>query len=434
MLLIILFFSFMCFISIIFYDFSKNKSSFFGSYVTIFLILIYIITPLMITYFNLGHHPYFTEIYNSCKSECSFINFTIILLFSFFYAIGFFIFKTEKNYYIYCGNIKFEKKLMFFLLLISIVSFFLFIYMYGGLTYVLENTSRIRSGTDDNKNYLGAFFKLFTYYVSIVFFYQFYTYLKDKSKKNLIIFSLLFILLLFKATVDSGRGNFIQLFTGLIFMSIFFKDGKLPTFKIFSLIPIAVFIGLFGKVYLFQLFSESDISFADVNQSNIEKIDSIFLEFSHQYSTLMLSTMDSLGGTRYFMDYFVWAIKPLKILGYNIPDSISYYNTFKITGVWDSEIPPGVIGFGYYEGHLIGVAIVAVFSGMIVRFLNNIIVNTINSSVQNKALSYAILVVLCLNVPFIFLNSDLALFIQRFLIYIILFICLIAFKKVKIKY
>lgn len=65
----------------------------------------------------------------------------------------------------------------------------------------------------------------------------------------------------------------------------------------------------------------------------------IVSEFSHQYLSL-INFMQYEYNFRYFGDYVYWVFKPFKLLGFDIPDSISYFNTYIVYGVWDSEIPP----------------------------------------------------------------------------------------------
>ncbi|EPG3785336.1 hypothetical protein LQE78_002686, partial [Acinetobacter baumannii] len=61
------------------------------------------------------------------------------------------------------------RKTSLIVFVIGVLSLLFFIQSYGGLQYVLSNMSQIRSGTDDNKNYLAAFVASFSKYINLSF-------------------------------------------------------------------------------------------------------------------------------------------------------------------------------------------------------------------------------------------------------------------------
>src|SRR5690606_13632028 len=100
-----------------------------------------------------------------------------------------------------------NKKIIFYLVAAGLISYALYVNIYGGWGYVLENISKIRSGTDDNKNYLGAIFKMFSYYLDVAL----YTYIglmiakgKSSSGMKALLIVLLF-LVLGRAFLGGGR-------------------------------------------------------------------------------------------------------------------------------------------------------------------------------------------------------------------------------------
>src|SRR5690606_17845757 len=51
------------------------------------------------------------------------------------------------------------------LFIIGCIAYYYYVQLYGGLFYVMNNISQIRSGTDENKNYLGAVFRMFSSFI-----------------------------------------------------------------------------------------------------------------------------------------------------------------------------------------------------------------------------------------------------------------------------
>lgn len=293
--------------------------------------------------------------------------------------------------------------------LIGILCWVYFLLSYGGIEYVLKNISGIRSGTDDNKNYLGAFVKIFSDFLLFSTYFSYSHYLENAKRYRLFFLVLAFISIV-KLFLDGGRGAVINFFLALLFIH-YLREGRFSVLHALGVSVAALFIGLFGKVVVFALFGDRDASeLMEGATSSLSIIDAISEEYSHQFlSALLAIDFGLISPDRYGIDLLVWAVKPLKLIGVNVPDSISYYNTYLITGDWDSQIPPGIIGLGIYD--------FGVLFCWIPLFLWGALSSSVDKSFEGKVSSgnpdgrsvYAILFVY---LPFALMNSDPALFVQ----------------------
>ncbi len=418
--------SFMLLASIIVFDLLKSRSSYLPSYLACLLILSYVVSPFMMYNFSVGVHPYFKSDIRSVIDVFSLLCF-IVLLFVLSFFTGFFMLGAGRHKVFISVNHRFrEGRFVLCLFLISLFFLYMFIVSYGGIDYVLSNASRIRSGTDENKNYLGAVFKMFSYYLELVVFFCFARFITYGGLTRFCVFLAVVSVVLLKAFLDAGRGGLLNIFIGLIFVFILVR-GRLPILSLCLLLPVFAFVVVYGKVLLMLLTAGGFESVSD-GPSFFEKADFVLVEFSHQFLSLFPVVRDDLLGDRFYSDFFIWMLKPLKLLGVSGVDSISYYNTYNITGVWDSEIPPGPVALFLYNGGVFLVLLGGCFAGFFLRFVDRLIVNS--TTVEGKVSSFLVasLAVFSIYIPFAYVNSDPALFVQWCLVYIILFFFLMVFR------
>lgn len=327
-----------------------------------------------------------------------------------------------------------SEKVGFYLLCIGLICLFYYIQAYGGLDYFLKNMSAIRSGTADIKNYFAAFVNIFTKYISLSFLILFSLFLKKYSKS--ISFFILFYASLFFSLVSlyfsAGRENGIAFLISTIVVYLTIKK-KIPKLYAAFALSFAFLYVVFGKIFLFALNNENfdaesfvDDQFLDVMSNSYNMVIS---EFTHQYLSL-INFLNSNYDYRFFGDYIYWLLKPLKLTGIDIPDSISYYNTYIIYGIWDSEIPPGAVAFGYISLGSAGVALHGFILGIIFGSVDKLF--KVSSSASSILIGfYAMLVT---SFTYLLSNSDPALFIQgrisqfAFLFFILVFLH-VKFKK-----
>lgn len=374
-------------------------------------IVIYVLAPLaLVTAYYEVASPRFLRNYYDIESIFPLFVVIIFFISMFFGSIFFdridFKFKLEASHNLI-------RKTAFFLFSIGFSSLLFFIYAYGGLDYVLSNMSQIRSGTDDNKNYLAAFINGFSKYMNLSFFIMlsFWMVNKKLSGFDYSLFFILTFLTLFSIYLSAGREAGIAFLISIlvIYLAVCKKIPFLTVsiFFIFSFIYI-----LFGKTFLFALNSEDFDKEDFINNNFFSTIGNsyniIVSEFSHQYLSLV-NFMQYDYSFRFFGDYAYWLFKPFKLLGFNIPDSIAYYNTFIVHGVWDSEIPPGGIAFGYIQFGILGVIIHGFILGCFFKFFD-VVFDPKNQKNPILLGFYAFLVT---SFTFMLSNSDPALFLQN---------------------
>lgn len=377
----------------------------------IWSIVIYVLAPLALvtSYYEVASPRFLRNYYDI---ESIFPLFVIIIFFisMFFGSIFFdkvdFKFKLEAT-----PNL--IRKTAIFLFAIGFGSLFFFIYTYGGLDYVLSNMSQIRSGTDDNKNYLAAFVNSFSKYMNLSFFIMLSFWMINKKISNFdyFLFFIFAVLTLFSIYLSAGREAGIAFLISIlvIYLAVYKKIPALTVaiFSIFSFMYI-----LFGKTFLFALNNENfdKDDFIDNNfLSTISNSYNIIVsEFSHQYLSLV-NFMQYDYSFRFFGDYAYWLFKPFKLLGFNIPDSISYYNTFIVHGVWDSEIPPGGIAYGYIQFGILGVIIHGFILGCFFKFFDVVF----DPKNQRNPILLGFYAVLVTSFTYMLSNSDPALFLQN---------------------
>ncbi|TCB49199.1 oligosaccharide repeat unit polymerase [Acinetobacter sp. ANC 4779] len=405
--------SFYIFIFLIFWSFREYKK--YGISLTfmtlMWSIVIYVLAPLALfnSYYEVASPRFLRNNYDISSLLPLFviIIFFISMFFGsiFFDRVGFKLKLETSNELI--------RKTVLILFAIGGISLFFFIYTYGGLDYVLSNMSKIRSGTDDNKNYLAAFVSSFSKYINLSFFIIFSLILikKNLSRFDYFLLFLCTLATLFSLYLSAGREAGIAFLISIlvIYLAVY---KKIPVLTVFVFSLFSFMYILFGKTFLFALNNENFDKGEFIENNFLSTIgDSyniIVSEFSHQYLSLV-NFMQYDYDFRFFGDYAYWLFKPFKLLGFNIPDSISYYNTFIIHGVWDSEIPPGGIAFGYIQFGIVGVIIHGFILGCFFKFFDVIF----DPKNQNNPILLGFYAVLVTSFTYMLSNSDPALFLQN---------------------
>jgi oligosaccharide repeat unit polymerase len=429
---------FVCGLSLLyvfFIDLKQRDTIYFPASVILIFALQFVVLPVCLFFFQIGFHPDFPQA--KADVDLFIIAEWVAAIFFIAFAWGFkYGNKKKLRYILFIKENTSEGRIVIWLFFISIVAFSIFVFLYGGINYVLENASKIRSGYDENKNYLGAFFKLFSYYIEFVLFFSYAKLLEKKDTKWRIIFLFLIILCFGKSMADAGRGGLLNIILGIFFISNL-HSSKLSIKKIATLAVLVYLVTIFGKSFLFQLYV--GVEFGDVvaRSSSMEKMESFLVEFSHPFLSLILGLSDAgVTGARFFSDFFVWLIKPLKLIGIPVADSVSYYNTYLFAGEWASDIPPGIVAFAYHEGGVFFVPIFGFFMGFLLNRIDFFVKELTRATVRRKAFALATAGIILIYLPFIYGNTDPALFIQWFLAYILLFAFLLLmgiFKLRKLK-
>lgn len=419
-------------------SFKKNDFGIFQYFICWFAI-IYAIIPLSILISPDNVSGYYTELDKINRSGFEYFPESLIILVSYLSILlgGCQLKNTKwKIEQVHTNNSTlYRYSILFYIASITFFSFF--IIKYGGIDYVLKNLSQIRSGTDDNKSYVGAFAIMLSDLIIISFILSLYLKFKGFFNRKFIM-NIIFYIIIFsvfiKFFIGAGRANIILLFVYILLSSYFIKN-KISFRLLLASTAIGLFIIFFGKIFLFNIFSESNPIFYDVinNQDKYGFFNKLMHEFNHQFFTLS-NYIQNNTDSRFLKDYVIWILKPLKLLDKSetFYDSISYYNTYHLTGRWDSEVPPGFIGLAFMNGNIIMLIIQSFLWGRFTKWIDCLFNN---SDFINNGILFVIYILIFNWGWFAFQNGDPALIIQYGFIYIILFIFLLITKKVRlIKY
>lgn len=304
---------------------------------------------------------------------------------------------------------------------------------YGGTSYYVDNISAIRSGTDDNKNYLYAFIRMFSGYIlyAFILLYALSYSVNAKLIKGRLVLSFVVCcaFLSFYLLTSGGRASMITVFI-LVLILIIQQTGKIPYKAIFIFSIPVLFIVFYGKSYITTLFSDNQVSLQDLASSReISYWEAFMQEFCHQTMNQVTALQNGLG-SRLWKDYFIWILKPVRLWSSDtFYDSISYYTTYQVLGKWESNIPPGFISLALYNGGILTLLIQSIGVGGILRKLDSLF---LNSRLRSNPLIMCVYLVLFDLAWFALQNGDPALIIQTSIPFLVLVIYLFTFGKARI--
>lgn len=401
------------------------------NYMELWFSLLFVLIPCEISILGSDVlHPFFYRVLYASPSAIFLCNLVIWTSFLFI-RIGY----RRKTHYSLRVQVSSKEldRLFLVLFFIGLAALPLMLSRYGGISYVINNVSGIRSGQADTKDYLGSFIGMFSSYLFYAFTYFYCRYMFCKKKSLLLLASLCFLALLVRSLLLGGRASMITPFLVFLFIPLIQGDKvSLPSLILVTGVVIAIIV--LGKTYLFNMFSsEFNLSFSEVYNMQKENglFASVFKEFEHQYCSLLMF-IDSDFPYRYGTDYFLWLFKPLKLLKVNETwvDSISYYNTYMLLGDWDSTIPPGFLGLAYINLGIVGIVVQSYVWGRVIRILDDIFTRKIKSSSTNLALIFTLYIVMFDLMWYALQNGDPAIIVQSNLPLIVLFAYFLLSKKI----
>ncbi|QNR07502.1 O-antigen polymerase [Macrococcoides canis] len=391
-------------------------------------LIVFVLVPFLILNFgsNFAHPTFY---YLSLKGNIVIVLTIIIFYFSMIFAY----YLTPNTNVILKTSSNKNKYILFTILLtvLAIIGAYIFIDSYGGLSNLVSNVNTIRNGTLE-RNTFGAFFGLFGNYI-VILFWSYLLYLINKRKFNFkIIF--LFGLSIYWLFLRGSRGSFIDLF--LISYAIIVLKTQRYHIKLLALIvPISIFILLYGK----SIFVSLDLGYQgifdlikDLNQNTtfLESIQSVIHNFAHPFMSLNLSfdKVETLKDYRYFKDIPNAFIFYLQLIGFERPDTITYLNTEYVIGRYESNIPPGIIAFGYYSLGVFGVLLTGAILGIFIKFIDSIYKNSKPSN-EDKFLTVIYLIFISSIGQFIIVGDIRVTIIQEFHNIILILLYLMIFCK-----
>jgi len=319
--------------------------------------------------------------HNDIEHYYNFYAFFLISIFLAIFFLGVNLAKRgdEKQYILKERTIKIlsqEINLLFliglFLAILSFASVFIYASQFGGMQRAIEAADAVRSGHGDE------------YWISkkFIFVYRF------------IPFSILSIIIFF--LLKGKRGFWVwvmfllSLWTALFSRFVLFKS-KQAIIELFLLYMFYLslknkksYLFHFGIFFLFAIFFIPALeSYLDTGKFAIPEASNIFQAvlnmltfFNFDQTSLIFSLHEN-----YDFVYFEGIISGLR--GKLIPmswltsmdNNTIFTNTYFFYNLREAIVPPGIVAFGYYNLGVIGVVLVALFSGYLIKKIDYFFIN-----------------------------------------------------------
>lgn len=371
---------------IIFTEFVRKKEQAFDFF-TIFNVFFCLLYPISVLMLMINGESSKLEVLYGSPSYIVNIQTTLAIFLGYFcVALGF----NSKSAKLFGENITIKSRsnthviiYAVLLLLFSCIAIYIYGAQYGGILEALSKTILIRSNAVESGSLV--FFKHFIRgsFLASYLLASLVLYFKHKPLKFILypvfIFSVTVSFL--AAMLSSGRGFLINYFLAF-YLVYLLKTKKVLSW---SFIPIVVLAGVFlinGKTFFLSLTALPDGLDAFWKTFNNflyeeEASESGFSEFMNNFSYTIPSldhAFEREYQMRLFIDWFYGFIYliPERIFNITKPESISFYNTFYITGANDYEVPTGLLAFGVYSMWWPGLILVSFIFGWIGRYLQAI--------------------------------------------------------------
>lgn len=258
--------------------------------------------------------------------------------------------------------------------IIGFLSLIIYIVALGGLSQALNLAETLRSFSSDTSLYVSTSLSIFKYparFVTVSSYILFFLMLNRKKNTDKYLFILSFILSLIYYLINAGRANLIiYLF---VYVYIFLKKRFKKTWlKILVLGIVALpLLDILDQVFVYFETNES------IKLSiNLDRYVYYISEFDHPIKVLMNCTdIADKYSYFYFRNVITDVIGILPKIGFDQ----TYYNTseFFLGKDWMNfgGIPNDVLSFGYLNLNVVGIFIVSVFWGKVMRFIDNSILS-----------------------------------------------------------
>ena len=316
--------------------------------------------------------------YHGLEKFYSFSSLVVTLIFLFFMFAGLWMIKeSEAKPYIVEDRMIYlfgkERSLLYliavFLTLLSVLSIFLYSNSFGGIARAIEVADNIRSGYGDefwiSKTWV--FTKRFIPFslIGIIIF------LTLEKRDSFIISFLIFIGVATTALAVFGLFRSKQGILSLILIYIFYLSLKnrrnyLFHLMIFFLVAV-ILIPLIDSIY-----SSGEFKFPEISSFGQQLLD--MLSFFNFNAVSLEFALEKQYEFRYFMDFFLGlsgTYLPASWLeGFGIDAETVTINTFYFYGTMTRTVPPGVVAAGFYNLGILGVAITAFGTGVLIKKLD----------------------------------------------------------------
>jgi len=346
----------------------------------IFFLIQYLLVPLL---FILNNNLFFLDFpvpdlmisYHGLERFYSFASFGVVVIFlAFFFAGTWSVNPYQKSSYRLAERrisfLSHEVNLLFlmglFLSLLSLASLFLYASSFGGMERAIEVAARVRSGYGEEV------------WLSSRFIFM----------KRFIPFSLLVIVIYFLLEERRGFGVMVMFWVALgvaVFSRFVLFKGKQA---ILALVLLYLFylslknrksyfvhFGIFFVMAIFLLPALD--TYLDTKKFELPEVDNLLQQLLSMFTFLNFDQVSLEFALRkeydfYYFEDFIWGLG-----GSYLPQSwlsrfssVIYQNTYFFYGYENLTVPPGVVGFGYYNLGAWGVALMGFFTGFLFKTLD----------------------------------------------------------------
>ncbi|WP_350016676.1 hypothetical protein ABNK63_03235 [Rhodanobacter sp. IGA1.0] len=268
-------------------------------------------------------------------------------------------------------------------LILSTICIVVYSSQYGGLLAALKDAAMIRAGGGDDLLQTDGNFLFLKYLIPVSAFSLLgLVALKvEYGYSNAVLVIICTIVVILGFLMMAGRNRFLGL--GLALFILYFATlGPRAKFTpkrmliIIGAICVGYFVLLYGKQFFASMSADSVSQAFEQRVANVGDGDNfkILQNFEHHYASIGAADayVYDLSGMRYFIDVVnaPLSILPTRLVGMEKPVPISVYNTYMITGVYDSRIPPGLVAFGVYSLGYLGVLLVMAVYGYLLALLD----------------------------------------------------------------
>jgi hypothetical protein len=275
------------------------------------------------------------------------------------------------------------------MLAIGVLSFVIFVAQYGGLLFVISNIAAIRSGGSGGgieRNTIGATINLFSKLIYFAAWMLFGRVAYERKvgrtipKGTYLALGATSVMAILYSVASGGRGGMVITFV-VFYLTLCFIYNKLFLRYVLILAPLAAFIVLFGKTVIVPAFFSGWSAVVDQMQRVMQQssgdslLANLMQNFTHPFLSLRLA-IDAVGrdvSPNWFTDIPLGIYFYARLLGLHTPDTVTYVNTYLTLGVYDSNIPPGLVGACWYSAMFPGVVIGMLLYGYIGRIANDLL-------------------------------------------------------------
>lgn len=305
--------------------------------------------------------------------------FFAIVIFYIFFRSFFYLFsyaKVKQFDYVLVNEETNTQKIALYVLVFSVVIFFLYCMLYGGIRNTISMAALIRDGrvtsTNGKFEFISKLYNVVIYAPILLCCY---------AKKHRILFYISFVFALLIQISTGSRGAM------LIYLMIFViakinsdqYNRKIFKYGFYVVLAFIFFINVYrplltavssvktvGLSAAIEMFFGELLSDGRYGMSSFGKVFStLFNSFDHYYISLETAIKYVDSGAHecnYFGELFIalTSILPSLVLGIKKKKSLTYYNSAYIAGEFGlAQIPPGIVGSAYYSGGFIWIFVYA---------------------------------------------------------------------------